>query len=121
MAQRMVGEMAHAWQPGQLLFVGWSSPEPSDELLKWIAAGRVGGVVLFRRNIGEPQAVADLIARLREAAPPEAPLVVAIDQEGGRVQRLRDPWTVWPPVRAFGHRNEPESIVGFARALAREL
>jgi beta-N-acetylhexosaminidase len=113
--------MASSWQPGQLLFVGWSTPQPSDELLAWISAGRVGGVVLFRRNIGEPKALRDLVARLRAAAPADAPLVVAIDQEGGRVARLREPWTKWPSARTFGDRRDLAAVRGLARALATEL
>src|SRR5690606_25882325 len=84
---------ASKWQPGQLLFVGFDGLEIPPELGKRIEAGRVGGVVLFRRNIEGPEQLRTLIRRLHELAPADAPLTVAIDQEGGRVQRLREPWT----------------------------
>ena len=45
---------------------------------------------------------------------------MALDQEGGRVQRLRAPWTEWPPMRAMGQR-APEETARFARAVAVEL
>ena len=111
---------ASAWQPGQLLFVGFEGHEIPPELGERIAAGRIGGVVLFRRNLGEPDQVRTLIRRLHELAPDDAPLTVAIDQEGGRVQRLRDPWTEWPPMRTLG-AGSVERTAMFAKALALEL
>ncbi len=55
------------------------------------------GFILFARNISEPDQVSDLCNDLREAAGHNAP--VLIDQEGGRVARLRGPhWREWPPV-----------------------
>ncbi|HLT39185.1 MAG TPA: beta-N-acetylhexosaminidase [Enhygromyxa sp.] len=111
---------ASKWQPGQLLFVGFDGLEIPPELGKRIEAGRVGGVVLFRRNIEGPEQLRTLIRRLHELAPADAPLTVAIDQEGGRVQRLREPWTEWPPMRTLG-AGSVERTAMFARALALEL
>ena len=108
------------WHPGQLLFVGFEGVEIPPELGRRIMEGRVGGVVLFRRNLGEPDQVRGLIRELHELAPADAPLTVAIDQEGGRVQRLRDPWTEWPAMRQLG-AGPVERTAAFARALALEL
>ena len=89
-----------------------------------IAGGRVGAVVLFKRNLpmaagqpgearapgaaGQPGEVVDTAAlaaltrALHEAVGPGLPpLWIAIDQEGGLVQRVRAPATVWPPMLAF--------------------
>jgi beta-N-acetylhexosaminidase len=93
---------------------------PGD-LAALIGAGRVGGVVLFARNIGSPEQTRALVAELHERAPADAPLTVAIDQEGGRVQRLRAPWTEWPPMRRLGERGSPADTHELARALGREL
>ncbi len=111
---------ASQWQPGQLLFVGFEGLEIPAALGERIRQGRVGGVILFRRNIGERAQVRRLIRELHELAPADAPLVVAIDQEGGRVQRLREPWTEWPPMRTLGARDVADTVA-FARALALEL
>lgn len=111
---------ASKWQPGQLLFVGFDGLEIPPELGKRIQAGRIGGVVLFRRNIGDVEQVRTLIRRLHELAPADAPLTIAIDQEGGRVQRLRDPWTEWPPMRTLG-AGPVEHTTAFGKALALEL
>jgi beta-N-acetylhexosaminidase len=59
------------------------------------------GVILFARNIVDPPQLAALIAALRRALPPTA--VLMVDQEGGRVARLRPPhWRAHPPAAALG-------------------
>ncbi len=60
------------------------------------------GFILFARNIAEPEQVRALTAQLRElSGRTDTPIL--IDQEGGRVQRLRPPhWPAYPPARTFG-------------------
>ena len=113
--------MSFEWQPGQLLFAGFEGLELPEDLARLIAAGRVGGVVLFARNIGDPEQLKSLNAALHACAPAQAPLLIAIDQEGGRVQRLCDPWTQWPPMQRLGETNDLEMTAAVARALAVEL
>ena len=81
----------------------------------------VGGAILFARNVESPSQVRRLVADLHAAAPDDAPLTVAIDQEGGRVQRLRAPWTEWPPMRRLGEAGRPDDTRAVGRALGREL
>lgn len=113
--------MSTPWQPGQLLTVGFEGLEIPRPLAEAIEQGRVGGVILFTRNLRDPHQVRTLVKDLRALAPERAPLVVSIDQEGGRVQRLRAPWTQWPPMRRFGEVNDLDSTRQMARALAAEL
>jgi len=104
-----------------LLFVGFDGLQCPRPLLELIGAGRIGGVILFARNIADPKQVRRLVADLRARAPEDAPLTIAIDQEGGCVQRLREPWTQWPPMRRFGEVGETAWTADLARALAAEL
>ncbi|MDC0675624.1 beta-N-acetylhexosaminidase [Nannocystis radixulma] len=113
--------MATWWQPGQLFFVGFEGTTLPLDLARLLGQGRIGGVILFARNIEGPAQLRGLVRALHEAAPPDVPLLVAIDQEGGRVQRLKAPWTLWPPMRALGRRDEPATTAAVAEALAREL
>jgi beta-N-acetylhexosaminidase len=108
-------------QPGQLLFAAFEAHDVPPDLADLIRAGRVGGVTLFARNISSFEKTRRLIEELHALAPAGAPLCVAIDQEGGRVQRLRDPWTLWPPMRRLGERGDLTETEAVARALAREL
>ncbi len=66
---------------GQTLVVGFHGLEPPDHILRWLESGRIGGVILFARNIDNPEQVAELIRAYHEAA--LRPILVAIDQEGG--------------------------------------
>jgi beta-N-acetylhexosaminidase len=113
--------MSSTWQPGQLLVVGFVGLELPADLARLIAAGRVGGVILFARNVRDPDQLRKLNQALHACAPEEAPLLIAIDQEGGRVQRLRDPWTEWPPMQRLGENGDLELTADVARALALEL
>ena len=80
----------------------------------------LGGIVLFKRNVESPEQVAELAfesSRLCESMP----AWVAVDQEGGRVARLRRPFTEWPAMASLGRAGD-EALAGkFARAMAREL
>ena len=98
-------------EPGQLLFAGFEGTGIPDDLAELIAAGRVGGAILFARNVRDPEQVRALVAALHAHAPENAPLTVCIDQEGGRVQRLRPPhWRQMPPARDYGdlYASDPE-------------
>lgn len=108
------------WHPGQLLFVGFPGHDVPADLADLVRAGRVGGVILFKRNVRDPEQVRAVVAELHALAPEGAPLVVALDQEGGRVQRLRAPWTEWPAMRALGRRS-PDDTARVAAALTVEL
>lgn len=76
------------------------------------------GVILFKRNIDQPEQVRQLIRQVRASlGRPDAP--VLIDQEGGRVQRLRPPhWPDYPSLRAIGRLAEREANAGHAAAYA---
>jgi beta-N-acetylhexosaminidase len=106
---------------GQLIVGGFEGTTPPADLLERVARGHLGGVILFARNIEGPAQVLALTSALREAAPREAPLVVAVDQEGGRVARLRAPCTEWPPMQRLGNRDDPELTRRVGAAIGREL
>lgn len=113
--------MTSWWQPGQLLFAGFEGERIPPALKRLVGQGRIGGVVLFARNLRDPHQVRELLRSIRQEAPAEAPVTLAIDQEGGRVQRLRAPWTEWPPMRRLGEIDELSLTEEVATALAREL
>src|SRR5581483_2817533 len=106
---------------GELLIVGFEGKEPPAELLARIRAGRVGGVILFARNLGTLDEIAALNAALAGAAPDGPPLIVAIDQEGGRVQRVKAPFPHWPPMAQVGARASATDLEAAGRAIGAEV
>ncbi|PJF23141.1 MAG: beta-N-acetylhexosaminidase [Phototrophicales bacterium] len=86
---------------GQMLMVGFDGLTAPDYLLDWLRQGRVGGIILFARNIDTPEQVAALTTQLRQAS--KHPLLISIDQEGGTVARLREHFTESPGALALAH------------------
>jgi beta-N-acetylhexosaminidase len=82
----------------------------------------LGGVILFGRNIEAPEQVAELSAE-SEALGRTMPAWVSVDQEGGRVARLKEPFTKWPPMATLGRAGKESAALAerFAKALAEEL
>jgi beta-N-acetylhexosaminidase len=107
-------------QIGQLLVAGFNGQQIPTELRSLAREFDLGGVILFARNVVEPEQVAELS---HEAAGlgREAPAWVSVDQEGGRVARLKAPFTEWPPMATLGRSGDPTLAERFARALAAEL
>jgi len=102
----------------RLFTVGFHGTVPSPELEELLGRG-VGGVILFGRNVEAPEQVLELTRRIKELA--GRPVLVGIDQEGGRVRRLRSGFTDVPAMRALGAIAEPGLAFEVGRLFGREL
>jgi beta-N-acetylhexosaminidase len=107
-------------QIGRLLIAGFGGPQVPVELASLAREFSLGGVILFARNVAEPEQVAELCYECARLVP-DLPLWVSVDQEGGRVARLKAPFTEWPPMATLGRSGDVRLAERFARALAAEL
>lgn len=105
---------------GQLLIGSLPGTTITPEMRSLAREFGLGGVILFARNIEAPEQVAEL-AHDVQSLDDELPLWVSVDQEGGRVARLKTPFTTWPPMATLGRSGDAALAERFARALAREL
>jgi beta-N-acetylhexosaminidase len=105
---------------GQLVVVGFSGTTLPVELRSLAKEFDLGGVILFSRNVESAEQVAGLAHEVQQL-PTEWPGWVSVDQEGGRVARLKAPFTEWPPMAALGNAGDELLAERYGRALAREL
>lgn len=108
---------------GQMIMIGFQGTEPDhpgpQRVAAMIAGGRIGGVILFADNARNPAQVRRLTASLAEAAGTLPPLV-AIDQEGGYIQRLtrRNGFQSLPSARALARKDLCTARTDYARTAA---
>src|SRR5439155_9826850 len=107
-------------QIGQVLIAGFDGIQLPVELKSLAREFGLGGVILFARNIVDPGQVAEICYEAARLVP-DLPLWVSVDQEGGRVARLKAPFTEWPPMATLGRAGDVGLAERFARALAAEL
>ena len=67
---------------------------------KILCEPNVGGIILFSRNYESLKQITELVDEIRELKSPS--LLIAVDHEGGRVQRFHDGFTLIPPMRQIG-------------------
>lgn len=84
-----------------LFILGFDGPTLPDDVRDLLARG-LAGVALFAQNLADAGQVRDLCGSIREAARDHPPPILAVDEEGGRVQRLRRIIGAFPPARVVG-------------------
>lgn len=100
--------------------MGFEGTGTGRTVLRLIREFHIGGVILFERNLRTPAQTAELCNAL-QARSPKMPLLVAMDQEGGRVSRLPKGFTIFPSPAALASDPSTEQIYRVAAATAREL
>ncbi len=105
-----------------MLLIGVAGTELAPRERAWLQHDAVAGVVLFRRNYASRAQVAELAAAIRQAAP--RPVLVCVDQEGGRVQRFTDDgFTRLPPLARLGeaYARDPDGALALAEEHAWQM
>jgi beta-N-acetylhexosaminidase len=103
----------------RLFVIGFKDKTAGPDVAALVRDG-VLGAILFARNVGSAEETADLVAALKRSA--GRPFLLSVDQEGGRVARLRGaPFTTLPPMRVLGRHRDKELARRAGRLLAYEL
>lgn len=103
----------------RLLMAGFDGKTPTPFIKDLVRRG-LGGVVLFRRNVESPRQVAELTNELSSLSPLPR-LLIAVDQEGGRVARLREGFSRIPPMRRLGELGDVDLCHQTGRLVGEEL
>lgn len=108
---------------GQLFFIGLSGTTLTNEERDFIVNNNIGGVTLFGRNVESPEQVYNLCSDLHnlKSEMNNIPLAIGIDMEGGRVHRLKPPFTKWPAARKLGDLDSTSLAFKFALGMGEEL
>src|SRR5437667_12590248 len=105
----------------QLFMVGLPGPALDRETREFLAERCPGGVILFKRNIRSAEQLRRLVADIHATGAGVPPLV-ALDHEGGRVDRLpHPPFTPFPPMALLGEKGDTGLAAAVGRAMGREL
>lgn len=116
--------MTQEEQIGQVLMVGFLGNTPSQEIIDLIQRYHVGSILLFSRNVCDARQVLELTQSLQmiaKEAGQRYPLLIAIDQENGIVQRLGEAVTIFPGNMALGAIGTEEMAYKVASATGQEL
>ncbi|WIV18716.1 beta-N-acetylhexosaminidase [Paenibacillus polygoni] len=106
---------------GQLMISGFSGTELSHEEAQLIASGRIGGVILFKQNIESKKQLLNLINDIKSNNPAEnRPLFISLDEEGGRVSRLPEGKTEFPPSLMIGKKGDAALSEEVGRVIGEE-
>lgn len=107
---------------GSLIIGGFEGLEPSPQLLARLASEKLGGVIVFKRNVHSLAQVAALNSAIATAAGADQPPVfISVDQEGGPVARLRGLITDFPPMAVIGGLEDPDLCHRLGKLLGAEL
>ena len=110
---------------GQVMIIGFDGTTVDADLRRMLSEYRIGGVILFARNVQSSQQVATLTNELQNIALESGSpgLFIAIDQEGGRVARLTEDkgFTEFPSAMALTATGNPQNAYAVAAAMAAEM
>ncbi|MBO6178304.1 MAG: glycoside hydrolase family 3 protein [Selenomonadaceae bacterium] len=106
-AEEIMASMTLAEKIGQMVMIGVHGEDITDDSRFMLHQYHIGGIVLFDRNMKNPEQVKNLIENLKKAGDKKAPMLFALDEEGGAVARMRNSLTAPPEAAALGNTGDP--------------
>lgn len=107
---------------GQLIIAGFQGVEISDEVIDLINKYKIGGFILFSRNIENKKQTLELLNNMKlENSNNDIPLFLSIDEEGGKVSRLPSEYIKLPEAIKFGDKNNKELSYKLGEVLGKRV
>lgn len=121
--QEQINHMSLDEKIGQLVIVGLDGTEMDEQAQKLIETYKVGGFILFKRNIETAEQTVALLNGLKQtnAKSNTAPLFLSVDEEGGRVSRMPDQFVKIPTNQTIGKTGDPELARQIGEVIAKEI
>lgn len=119
-----LGKMTLEEKVGQFLMIGFKGRSLNQKTKELIKNFYIGGVILFEDNLADQHQTTSLCRELQEISksfPDKIPLFIAVDQEGGRVSRLKDFIPPFPSARLLGKIGSIDLVKSYFKRAAREL
>lgn len=118
---KIVSSMSKTEKLGQMVMIGIHDTKVNDDSLYMLHQFHFGGVILFDRNMENPEQVKQLTSDLQAKADEKIPLFIGIDEEGGDVVRMADKLTPPPSQQEVGQTGDPNQAKEYAIKTAKEL
>ncbi|MGX2961708.1 beta-N-acetylhexosaminidase [Peribacillus sp. JNUCC 23] len=121
---KLLEKMTLEEKVGQLMMVGFYGTEKSDQIKELIEERNIGGVIYFDRNMSSPDQVARLSNSLQQStenSSTQIPLMLAVDQEGGDILRMREQVSPIPSQQKLGKYASAEEVYNVAKLNGTEL
>jgi len=106
---------------GNVIVCGFQGSEAPTRVHDWLSEQCVAGLILFKRNIEDVRQTSELIAACDPSRDPELPILIAVDQEGGRVARFGEPVLELPPMQKLGAADDVRLTHDAAEVVGRQL
>lgn len=121
--EQLLAEMTLEEKIGQLLMVGMEGTELDEETARFLRNHKIGGVILFGRNMKNHEQIRELTGQLQNLAsgPAGVALLIGTDQEGGRVNRLPGEKGRFPSARSMAGSGDPDRVRDTAARMAVQL
>lgn len=105
---------------GQMIVAGFNGTDVNEELINLVNTNKVGGVILFKRNIETSEQLKKLNNNI-DGLNKEIPLFISVDEEGGRVNRLPSDMENFPSAREVGLKNDKDYAYNNGKSIGESL
>ena len=120
-ADKILSNMKLSEKVGQMVMTGVIGEDITDDSRFILQQYHIGGVIFFDRNMKNPEQVKKFIADLKAAGDNKAPMLFALDEEGGLVSRMKDGLTAPPPAETLGNAGDPSKSYVYMKKTADEM